>query len=105
MKKTAVKQALLCVLAAGLCAGLFAAAFAALPQCAMPLWLPCAAAFAGGGLCLCRVEEDGTPLFPGRLFVLLCVLTILVGLLLGAGNIEGRSPALFADWINSFFPY
>lgn len=57
------------------------------------------------GLCLCRVEEDGTPLFPGRLFVLLCVLTILVGLLLGAGNIEGRSPALFADWINSFFPY
>lgn len=55
MKKTAVKQALLCVLAAGFCAGLFAVAFAALPQCAMPLWLPCAAAFAGGGLCLCRV--------------------------------------------------
>ena len=57
------------------------------------------------GLCLCHTDGNETPLFPGRVFVLLCALTSLAGLLLGAGSIEGRHPALFAEWINTFFPY
>ena len=57
------------------------------------------------GLCLCHTDGNETPLFPGRVFVLLCALTSLAGLLLGAGSIEGRNPALFAEWINTFFPY